>query len=556
MHRAVFYKKEKHMPFSESESMTIKRLEVALRKMDLQLLKDGAYKLHEKFHSGHRFEYINELRQIYEFVQARENIPPEISNILKSTIEEIIKKDEEDRSWENAGVQEVEYDNLNKLDDIISRLDDPIPQTPQNKIDSQKPVSPIQTTPQRNPVPPPPVPGEQLTQKPAEQVQPVQQSLLHQEQSSLSDKIQVSNEANNEINIDTAQIDNLPDIHHAAHPAPQNEPPVNEYASYEQTESNVRDEQSAETQDAFVGHSAEEFLGDDFTQEVFQDSEYTEECQEERSEGGTDSSPSEIALFYDDAQADIDFSIIKDYRNQLNMLFSKNQSCDEFKLLREISNISNIIDTPIDDVDRIISTLTTTKNKTSFLTTSQSQNFTKMFVRGNLDFEIPFVKKARNPEKAYTIIPMLGFSNIFVCSNCNARNLKTDFNTKTLSVQCPDCDGACFPDLYAVNSYNPDCNPIFWHRSFATFVKAKTWVLVNPPLDENKEVIFDFLKTAYDASAPKRVYLLSRENDKREFYKQTFSTINPNCDLRCDYSTQEKLCEDFINTEIMLKVIS
>ena len=36
-------------PFPETEIMTIKRLEVALRKMDLKLLKDGAYKLQVHF---------------------------------------------------------------------------------------------------------------------------------------------------------------------------------------------------------------------------------------------------------------------------------------------------------------------------------------------------------------------------------------------------------------------------------------------------------------------------------------------------------------------------
>ena len=51
-------------PFPEAEIMTIKRLEVALRKMDFKLLKDGAYKLHEKYHGGHRFEYLDLLQDI------------------------------------------------------------------------------------------------------------------------------------------------------------------------------------------------------------------------------------------------------------------------------------------------------------------------------------------------------------------------------------------------------------------------------------------------------------------------------------------------------------
>ena len=65
-------------PFPESESMTIKRLEVALRKDDMRLLKDGAYKLHEKFHMGHKFEFLTELNQILEYVK-KNNIPEYIN---------------------------------------------------------------------------------------------------------------------------------------------------------------------------------------------------------------------------------------------------------------------------------------------------------------------------------------------------------------------------------------------------------------------------------------------------------------------------------------------
>ena len=76
-------------PFPESESMTIKRLEVALRKKDMHLLKDGAYKLHEKFHTGHKFEFLSELEQILEYVNTHD-IPQEIKEILCPTIDEII----------------------------------------------------------------------------------------------------------------------------------------------------------------------------------------------------------------------------------------------------------------------------------------------------------------------------------------------------------------------------------------------------------------------------------------------------------------------------------
>ena len=70
------------MPFPETEIMTIKRLEVALRKMDLKLLKDGAYKLHEKYHSGYKFEYLDLLKDILSQTSNNTSIPEDIRDIL------------------------------------------------------------------------------------------------------------------------------------------------------------------------------------------------------------------------------------------------------------------------------------------------------------------------------------------------------------------------------------------------------------------------------------------------------------------------------------------
>ena len=214
------------------------------------------------------------------------------------------------------------------------------------------------------------------------------------------------------------------------------------------------------------------------------------------------------------------------------------------------------MDTNTSDVDKIISMLTTSKGRVSFISASQSQNISKIFVEKNIDFDIPFVKKAQDKNTCVDLIPMVGATNIFVCSNCNARTLKTDFNTRTLSVQCPHCDNAAFPDIYAVNSYNPDCNPVFWHRAFAALIKSQIWILVNPPLDENKEIIFDFIKTAYEASKPSKIYILSKENDKKEFYKQMFTSANENCTIKSNFQDQDKLCEEFISEEIIKKVFA
>ena len=79
-------------PFPETEIMTIKRLEVALRKMDLKLLKDGAYKLHEKYHGGYKFEYLDLLKEIFMEVSNNASIPNDIKDILAPTIEDILSQ--------------------------------------------------------------------------------------------------------------------------------------------------------------------------------------------------------------------------------------------------------------------------------------------------------------------------------------------------------------------------------------------------------------------------------------------------------------------------------
>ena len=77
-------------PFPEAEIMTIKRLEVALRKMDYKLLKDGAYKLHEKYHAGYKFEYLELLKDIYIEISNNPSIPNDVKDILSPTIEDIL----------------------------------------------------------------------------------------------------------------------------------------------------------------------------------------------------------------------------------------------------------------------------------------------------------------------------------------------------------------------------------------------------------------------------------------------------------------------------------
>ncbi len=496
-------------PFPESEDMTIKRLMVALRKNDYQLLKMGTYKLHEKFHTGHEFELTDELRQILETMEKKQ-YPPEISDILCSTIKDILSK---------------------KAVQAISRENQILP------MDSGKNVMPqaLQT-------------GGDDIQQLAQMINSSNTGNVHFEEIK---PIQTTLNEVNQVQINNTQTQS----------APQNIPQNTYYrTSVQNIQAQAANQpiQQMQTNNIPSAQQGVPQPAQPQMQPPIQPKMQQEVQSQPQAPKEEEYSVKNIAVFYDDFKNDIDFADVKEYKNNLNFLFSKNQNGQDYNILKQISALTQALDTNTSDVDKIISMLTTSKGKVSFITASQSQNISKIFYEKNIDFDIPFVKKAKaqNKDAAFDLIPMNGSTNIFVCSNCNMRTLKTDFNTRTLSVQCPHCEGAAFPDIYAINSYNPDCNPVFWHRAFAAMVKSQIWILVNPPLDENKEIIFDFIKSAYDAGRPSKIYILSKENDKKEFYRQMFKSVDEKCEIKFNFQDQDKLCEEFINEEIIRKVFA
>ena len=282
-------------PFPESESMTIKRLEVALRKRDMQLLKDGAYKLHEKFHTGHKFEFLSELEQILDYVKVA-NVPSEIMEILCPTIEEIINQET---------YKTNEKDALQLGDEDIK------------------------------------------LQGPAYEEYMAQQQ-LQTEDIPLQEEIVEQNDKEDFKHFETPIVTLK----------------QTEHKPYDQTDN--------------------------------------------------------IVFFYDDNSSDVNYGEIKNYRNKLNNLFSSQTQKDDCNILKEIALINNLVDTKIFDIDKILNMLKTSKNDVSFVTTCQSQYLTKLLQDLGINFKIPFVQKseknADKNQKVFDFIPMLGLSNIFVCS--------------------------------------------------------------------------------------------------------------------------------------------
>ena len=104
-------------PFPETEIMTLKRLEVALKKGDYKLLKEGTYKLHEKYHSGFQFEYIDMLKDILYNTNDL-NVPEDIKDILVPTLEDILSTAKIET--QQATTSPYESLNQNKVSSLTS----------------------------------------------------------------------------------------------------------------------------------------------------------------------------------------------------------------------------------------------------------------------------------------------------------------------------------------------------------------------------------------------------------------------------------------------------
>lgn len=90
----------------ESETLILKRLESALNNGSSEQLKVAAYKLHEKFHSGHKFEYKNELKQVLDYVETQ-SFEEDTTILLTSTIKEILAQTDAPQEEKSSSVSDI-----------------------------------------------------------------------------------------------------------------------------------------------------------------------------------------------------------------------------------------------------------------------------------------------------------------------------------------------------------------------------------------------------------------------------------------------------------------
>lgn len=454
-------------PFPEAEDMTVKRLYVALKRSDMQLLQMGAHKLHEKFYTGYKFELLDDLRQILSYVEEQQ-IPSDIKELLTTTINNILSGKEPE------------------IPDVIEEKEIEQKELPLNFEEKNNTIqSQI---------------GPSVEEKKEET--PVKETLQTENTDIKEDNSFIQDEANEKKETDVNPVIFTPK-EYITETVCNNEPVFNE----EKTE---------------------------------------EPCLKEEPKLiiKKESSLKDVMVFYDDKAPLGDFEKNKLYRNSIE----SNKIEPDLSAL--ISDIKNSYDVQTDEIAEILKMLNTIKGKVNFITTSKSENIIKAFVENNINFEIPLIQKEEEYKKSMTLIPLFGLTNLFWCPKCGKKEYITNFDNKVLNIQCRQCLSVMHPDIYETNNLNSNSSPYFWIKAISLMKQSSVWVLINPPLDSTKALIVGLIKTGFEVARPEKVYILSKETTKKEYFKQSFREINPDCQIISDFTSSMELCEEFINNEM------
>ena len=566
-------------PFPEAEDMTIKRLYVALKRSDMQLLQMGAHKLHEKYHTGHKFELLEDLKQILLYVE-EQSIPNDIKDLLTRTINDILngeapknlnQNENFDNSFETIGNENVEgkqnnlfdlkstennsqaeesqnniYQNFNSENeaeikeaqpfiDVIYPEKTSVPQNLQFDENIQNVYNP--TTATNN---------EHVFEKEEEKIENKDfEPAYHQERFEFSKpEEQIQEEIKNENQAEETREDNQIEAEpvifeeNKLKEETKNEP-EQDFQPQEQNNEEIQNEyqsqeisQPIQNENSFENHIEEKIETPEETQKII--------LEEKTSTLGN------VAVFYDDKASFIDYAQNKLYRSELDYItLNKEASPSE-----TVSSVKALLDIQTDEISEILKMLNTIKGQVYFVTSSKSENIIKTFIEHYINFEIPLVCEGQDGQKAVRIIPLFGLTNVFICPKCYKREYFGGVHNKILTMQCKDCGHAMYPDVYEAENYQTNANPYYFLKGINSMANADVWILINPPMENNRALVFEFLKTSFEVSKPKKVYILSKETTKKEYYRQIFQELNPSCNIKCDFITQDSLCEDFINSEM------
>lgn len=494
-------------PFPETEIMTLKRIEVALRKMDLKLLKDGAYKLHEKFHSGFKFEYLDVLKEIREEVISNNDITQDIKGILVPTIDDILEMSEiGSQNSENkvSSLTSLSYNTNNSLNSQYSTPS----QAP--KIDAFSAFSSSE-----------PKSGQNLSNQPQYAQSPIKVEPFREFASSeqLREDIEDSKDIQKSEELQTENNQILENFNN----------------SYQEFEAQA-------IQQPLIQPQVEQNLNDNLNQfnnnqievqsfePVVEQNVQTLQTQEIKTENELKS----VAIFYHLNNSSEKIKNILKYRELIN---SQNTDLNELLgLLNEINTQSNV---NVSELKTILEQLILKDNRINLITNSSSSDIVRLLKETDIDFDI-FNSES---DKKLNILPFLGLTNLFICRQCKQEYLDERNNLNSIIMRCPKCKGAMFPNLYAIKkdaASEIDMN--YYNSCLIALAKSKVWLIIHPQLEDKTEI--NMLKTALMLdSKTESIFIVDKDINVRENCKKMFLELKE--DLKIN--TQISVIEDFFN---------
>ncbi len=548
-------------PFREDEIMTIKRLEYALKHSDYRLLRDGAYKLHERYHSHYHFEYIDLLEVILSEAQENQAIPPEIKEILVSTINDILK-DEKEEGIQNrvSELTSLSYNTSSHHQQTFDTPAEPLFEEAQNAYQETKEESYIKPFQEFTPIQPIEMvqsykkdesteniaesfnvqPTEDLvTDTPIIQQQNIFENIEHIENTENTEKIEYGEDVENAETDIQNKTEEIPQYFHSEDDEKQqNKELFEENDTIQNIEEDnlikVNEDEIEPPQEETEEEVEEELKMNEYQPEIPQENycpaedDIKEEDVQATKDIESEDKQKTIAIFYSQNSSNEKISNILKYRE---LLYNKK----DFSLA-EITSLINEIkmqtDTNIPELQIFLDKLKPSNHKVDIITNTQSVNLINLLVQSDITYSI----FNPNTDKRINLLPLLGLSNLYKCTECESEYLDTNDKINSFILQCPKCKGAMLPELYTVKG---EINMDYYNASIVTLANADTWLLIRPSLSE--KLTFDMIKSAIKVSSKvKEVYILDKDINTKETYRRIFEELKPEVKVSANINTMEE----------------
>ena len=234
--------------------------------------------------------------------------------------------------------------------------------------------------------------------------------------------------------------------------------------------------------------------------------------------------------------------LIDSIRYDINKLGNESAEHIDFKFLSTLSNLFVNIKKEEEEIENLIKLMKTCNEPGIIITSSYSSTLTNLLAENNIDFCIDKVKEPQTTSY-WKIYPLRGSSSIFWCPKCKN---KTFYNNdeKTLVTTCNKCYEPAYPDLYAINSNNPQTEAKSWYHAYAALSNSENWLLVSPPKNTENEIIYDLISTALSNTKLNLAYIVSNDSKTRDHWNNNFNKTN---DLSISCSSLFELINDHLN---------